>query len=133
MGMYTQLHFASELKKDAPKEVIEILKYMAGSNLELEELKNLPDHAFFECSRWDILFKCDSYYFDYNTHCDFFFDGITDSWHLSVTSNLKNYSHEIDKFIDWITPYLNKRDGEFLGYSRYEETEYPELIFYKNN
>ena len=28
MGMYTAFHFASELKKDTPKEVIEILKFM---------------------------------------------------------------------------------------------------------
>ena len=130
MGMYTQFHFASEFKKDTSEEVIETLRYMADRSLEKPE--ELPLHPFFECSRWDMLFAMDSYYFDYKTHCDFSFDDIGDAWYLSVTSNLKNYSNEIELFVDWITPYLEKYDGDFLGYSRYEETEEPEIIYYKD-
>lgn len=128
MGMYTAFHFASELKKDTPKEVIEILKFMDRQKEECP--KQLPEHNFFKCNRWGYLFTMSSYYFDAKTSHFFEFDVITDSYFLTVTSNLKNYDNEIELFIDWIHPYLAKYDGDFLGYSRYEETEEPTLLYY---
>ena len=122
MGMYTQFHFGSQLKSDTPKEVIDILEFMAG--ITDEEPSIIPEHEFFKCDRWKVLFRMSSAYFDYQTHCEFS-EGC-----LSVTSNLKNYDNEIDKFVCWVSPYLRKYEGDFLGYSRYEEFEQPELIFY---
>mgnify|MGYP001616492046 CR=1 FL=1 len=129
MGMYTQLHFASDLKPDTPKEVIEVLEAMATGRTD--NLGKLPDHEFFNCSRWEVLFTMGSGYFDYDTHCKFWKEGYLDFYVLNVTSNLKNYDSEIEKFLDWINPYLDKYDDDFLGYHRYEETEKPTLIFYK--
>lgn len=126
MGMYTAFHFASEFKKDTPKEVIDVLGYMAG--LDVEKPTELPQHPFFECGRWSFLFTMDSYYHNAKTHCDFSCDDISNSWYLTVTSNLKNYSNEIEHFVDWVQPYLEKHKGDFLGYSRYEETENPTII-----
>lgn len=125
MGMYTEIHFNSELKKDTPKEVVEVLKYMVE---DCEKPLELPDHELFKSERWEILFKCDSYYFDADTHSTLRFDEISGSYYLCVRSNLKNYDSEIEKFIDWIDPYLDKFDGDFLGFYRYEETEEPTLI-----
>ena len=130
--MYTQIHFASDLKKETPKEVIDILKAMDnGTAFELYE-KQLPNHDFFKCGHWAYLFTMGSAYFDYDTTHHFGKQEWSDTYNLSVTSNLKNYSDEIDLFIDWITPYLDKQDGDFLGYSRYEETEIPTLIYHPN-
>lgn len=127
MGTYTQFHFASEIKKDTPKEVIEILTYMTSYEVEP---KKLPNHKFFKCERWKMLFRMDSYYFPATTHCDLRLDEITNSYFLTVTSNLKNYDEEIDKFVDWITPHIEAFEGDFLGYSRHEETEDPKLIHF---
>lgn len=132
MGMYTQFHFGSDLKKETPKEVTDLLQAMSdGIAYELDE-KQLPNHDFFKCSRWAYLFTMGSEYFDYETACHFGKNELFGTYNLSVTSNLKNYDNEIDLFVDWIHPYLSKYDGDFLGYSRYEETEIPEVIYYKN-
>lgn len=129
MGMYTALHFAAELKKDMPKEVIDILSSMSVAKVPFTEPEVLPDHEFFSTARWRWLFTMDSYYFSADTHCSFRFDGIAQAWFLTVTSNIKDYDNEIDKFISWIMPYVANSEGTFLGYSRYEEMENPTLIY----
>lgn len=129
MGMYTELHFNSELKKDVPSEVVEILKYMVG-DLE-EEPSKLPDHDLFKDTRWRFMLRTDSYYFDADTHSTLRYDSIGESYYLCIRTNLKNYDSEIEHFIDWVMPYLNKYDKKFLGFYRYEENEKPTLIYYK--
>jgi hypothetical protein len=126
MGMYTQLHFAAKLRKDVPAEVVEVLRFMARGT---EGAPQTPDHPLFSTERWRCLFTMDSYYFDADTRSTMRFDGVLGAWLLNVQSNVKNYDGEIEKFLDWIDPYLAKYPGDFLGYSRYEETEQPTLIF----
>ena len=128
IGMYTELHFNSELKKDTPKEVIEILKYMIG---ERENSPDLPEHPLFKTERWDYMLRSDSYYFDADTNSTLRFDEISNDYYLCIRCNLKNYSSEIQHFIDWIMPHLDKYEGEFLGFYRYEESEEPTLIYAK--
>lgn len=127
MGMYTEIHFNSELKQNLPEDVVNILQYMIDSKNE----PVLPDHEFFMCDRWRSLFRMDSYYFDADTHSTLRFDEISHAYYLCVRANLKNYDSEIEKFLDWITPYLAKDEGEFLGFYRYEENEQPILIYAK--
>ena len=128
MGMYTELHFNSELKQDTPESVIKILEFMLGNG---EEPAELPNHELFDTTRWRGMLKGDSYYFDADTHSTLRFDDISKSYYLCVRCNVKNYDDEIEKFIDWVMPNLDKYDGDFLGFSRYEETEEPTLIYYR--
>ena len=128
--MYTEIHFNSELKKNLNQNVIDILGYMLDHD---KNMPALPDHEFFKCDRWKLLFTMGSYYFDADTHSTLRFDDISGSYYLCVRANLKNYNNEIQKFIDWIMPYLNKYEGEFLGFYRYEETEEPTLIYAKTS
>ena len=129
MGMYTEFHFNASLKKGTPEGVLNVLRYMVG---DIEDRpQNLPDHDLFKTQRWWLMLVCNSYYFDADTHSTLRFDDINDSHYLCVRSNLKNYDSEIEKFCDWIMPYLDKFPGDFLGFSRYEETEVPNLIYYK--
>lgn len=130
MGMYTELHFNSELKKNTPENVLNTLKYMISGEESIKPTA-LPDHDLFETERWEVLFLMDSYYFDADTHCTLRHDTISDTYYLCVRSNLKNYGSEIEKFIDWIMPYLDKFEGDFLGFYRYEESEQPTLIYYR--
>ncbi|RUS01125.1 hypothetical protein EFW58_01156 [Bacillus velezensis] len=49
---------------------------------------------------------------------------------MTIRCNLKNYDNEIENFIEWISPFIYKKDGNyFIGYKRYEEDKEPELIF----
>lgn len=131
MGMYTEFHFNSRLKKDTPKEVIQVLRCMLDADKDGEtELSKIPDHELFKTDRWACMLRMASYYFDADTHSTLRFDTIADQYFLCVRCNLKNYDSEIEKFIDWIKPYLDKYEGNFLGFYRYEETETPTLIYY---
>ena len=126
MGMYTEFHFNAELNSNAPKEIINILEYMIGDNSIMPEL---PSHPLFETSRWQYMLQMDSYYFSAETHSTLHFDDIANAYYLCIRCNLKNYDNEIEKFVSWIMPYLDKQPGSFLGFSRYEETEVPTLIY----
>lgn len=127
MGMYTELHFNSALKPDVPTPVLEILNYMLGTD-EFGP-KALPDHPLFATQRWSVMLHCDSYYFDADTVSTLRYDEIAKQHYLCIRCNLKNYDDEIEKFIDWIMPYLGKQPGDFLGFHRYEEAEEPTLIY----
>lgn len=131
MGMYTEFHFNSEMKKDLPQDVVDILKYMTG--IIEEQPTELPDHPLFKTDRWDYMLRTGSYYFDADPIVSLRWDEISNAYYLCSRSDFKNYFDEIEKFIDWITPYLNKYEGDFLGFSRYEEYEEPCLIFYKQD
>ncbi|EMH2709981.1 hypothetical protein SI855_002732 [Clostridioides difficile] len=127
MGYYTEFVFAIELKKDTPQNVIKILEYM----LDIEnDILELPEHDFFNCYRWRMLFLSDSYYFNGITNSIFKFNNITESYFLTVRSNLKNYDNEITKFLNWIKPYIDDIGHSFLGYLRSEECDSPNLIYY---
>jgi hypothetical protein len=129
MGMYTEIHFNSELNIPKDSMVADILKYMLGETEELPEL--LPDHPLFKTDRWQVMLRMDSYYFDADTHSTLRWDK-SGSYYLCIRSNLKNYDSEIEHFIDWIMPYLDvyKQEGDFLGFYRYEEDEEPTIIRY---
>lgn len=125
MGMYTEFCFNAELMRDVPEDVLAVLKYMADPS---GEEPPLPEHEFFSCERWEILFVCDSSYFPNATTSAVHWD--VNAWFVSAHSSLKNYDDEISKFVDWILPYLSTRYGDaFLGYRRHEEDDHPTLIY----
>jgi len=131
MGMYTEFNFAAKLKSDAPKEVFHALDVLV--NRAVMRVEDMPDHEFFKCERWRMLAWCRSAYFDAEPHSYF---GKPREWEneytVQILCNLKNYDGEIEKFVDWITPYLDCIDGQFLGYSRYEEFTKPNLLNHPN-
>lgn len=124
MGMYTEIYFRAELARDVPVEVVEILKSM--SDFRNPEPEELPDHPLFQCSRWRNVGCGGSAYFPI-TKSEIYLDKYSAQWHVFFLANLKNYSGEIGHFFDWIDPYLDSREGEFLGYSLYEEDDNPIL------
>lgn len=130
MGMYTAIHFNSKLNVTKDSDTAKMLKYMLG---ERKTRPRLPDHPLFKTDRWQIMLRCDSYYFDEDTHSTLRWDEISEAYYLCIRSNLKNYDDEIEKFIDWIMPHCGKykEDGDFLGFYRYEEDETPTPIYYK--
>lgn len=126
MGMYTELHYNTELLRDTPKGVIEILRYMLG---DTEKMPKLPRHELFGDTSWAAMLRCDGQYFDANTLSTLRRDFSSKTYFLCVNCNLKNYNNEIALFTEWIRPYIDKQPGDFLGFSRYEESETPDLIY----
>lgn len=128
MGMYTALHLGVDLKKDTPHEVINTLKYMLEPHNDPRNPPPTPAHALFFDTRWQWMLLSDSYYFRHDTH-SVLTTAPSGYITLSVTCNLKNYDSEIEKFLDWITPYVDACVGDFLGYMRYEGDD-PVLLYW---
>lgn len=132
MGIYTEFHFNVELNEDINTEsniVIQTLMFMLNQSIESNNPLMVSYHPFFKTPRWKNLLISDSYYFPSDTHSTLRFDNISYQYYLNIKSNIKNYNYEIQKFVDWIMPYLNHDVGEFLGFYRLEETNIPTLIY----
>jgi hypothetical protein len=120
MGMYTEIYARGTLKRGTPQEVVGLLKIMAGD--ETPSDLALPKHELFRCRRWDVLGCGASAYFP-ATQSVVYEDYYSKNWAFMFHANLKNYDDEIAKFFDWIDQYVEGSEGDFLGYSLYEETE----------
>ena len=128
MGMYTEICLNVRLVKDLPSDTEHVLKYLCG---DAERPKELPAHPFFDCDRWDIVLRCSSYYFVPFSWQNMRFNEISGCYYLCARADLKNYDSEIEKFFAWLDPYIDTHAGEFIGYSRYEESDTPTLYFKK--
>jgi hypothetical protein len=125
MGMYTEIYINVDLKKDTPDDVIGVLKAMCDMLPDQECSDVLADYPY----RWFSLFSNMSYYTPF-TNCRFLeFDDISKKWSLLGKGDIKNYDNEIEKFFEWIMPYVDGYPGDFIGYSRYEEDQKPTLMF----
>ena len=134
--MYTEFHFNAELKWDTPKQVLDILAMMTNVKTIADPLPDpLPARDLFKCEDWRLMLLMDSSYFPADTHSTLRFDADDDvehggTWFLCIRCNLKNYEHQIEKFLDWIGPYVETGGvRECLGYYRYESDEDPTLIY----
>lgn len=143
MGMYTECYINCKLVENLPQDVIDVLKYLFDNPFDeidgkykIDEPSTLPDHKLFRTMRWHLIGKGGSFY-----HIPFPTSKLSlelegqsfESYYLTSRSDLKNYEGEIELFFDWIMPYIDNHDGEFIGYSRYEEDDVPVLIFARNN
>ena len=125
MGMYTELYMGVSLKKDTPPKVVETIKAIIAGKAGYE---HRHDHAFFATDRWGWCLRSGgSYYFDAAPHARIFKDDIDGHWRLTFGTNIKNYSEEWEKFIDWIRPFIETKGH--LGHIRYEEQSMPTILF----
>ena len=124
MGMYTELVMGVEIVPD--EKVLQKLEYMLDNDKPDVEIKH---PLFSDETRWNYMLMCDSYYFDGQTDSKLVHDSVCRTHYLNVRCNLKNYSDEIELFLDWLCPYI-KTEG-FLGYMRYEAADDPTLIYKK--
>ena len=127
MGMYTELVLNVTIKRDAPADVIRTLSEMAmGSGVTTPAV----GHPFFKTDRWSFMLAYRSFYFIPIASTRF--EKVQSNYYLSVRCDLKNYSSEIELFIEWLTPFIDAMDGDFLGYKRCEEDDKPSLLYHPN-
>lgn len=132
--MYTEFVFAVSLLHDTPKNVLSILDYLVNDKGDISSI--IPNHEFFNCDRYAYIARCSSYYFGYsNSNSSFIINEgkFSNEYLLSIRSSVKNYSNEIDKFVDWIRAYVKSGSGtkDLLGYKLYEADTIP-YLFYKD-
>jgi len=119
MGMYTEIFINTDLKKNTPDSIIEVLKSMCALDCSNPALTEHP-------ARWAYLFNNGSYYTPNTSVASLTFDDIAKQYSLLGKGDIKNYEGEIEKFFAWIRPWC---DDEFIGYMRYEEDKEPTLIY----
>ena len=148
--MYTEFIFGCELSINTPKVCIDALDYIINRNKapKYENPQTYQEasynNAYIErttaqdkidkfISQYDLgyLLGSSSYYFGAaNPVQKFYYDSISDSYHISTRSDLKNYQHQIEKFIKYIKDYVTEGSGfphGVFAYVQYEESEFPTI------
>lgn len=146
MGMYTELVFDTELNMHKLPEIEGVLRYMLGEGQDPTQASRslpfaLPKAPLFRSSaRWEYMLRSSSFYFNGATHSELNVAKEYNLATLTVRCSLKNYSQEIEKFLEWIQAY-DETDWTsdytpkkvFKGYMRYEEDIHPTLIYFTKN
>lgn len=127
MGMYTELVLKCQIKGDAPKEVMDVIQYMFAGE---DKPAKLPEHEFFTLPHWYHIGNCSSFYHHPSVvnSCPKF-DYCKEQYIFS-RSDIKNYSGEIQAFLDWVKPYIDAMEGQCIGWTWYEEELQPTLIIF---
>lgn len=118
MSYYTRFTFEAKLRVDAPIELINDLIYHQDKFWDkdipflysVEERPDIPiEHEFGKSIRWPQIFEGASLI----------------NRRLKIDCKLKNYDSEIDKFVDWIKPFVKGHKKKlYLGQSRGETADY---------
>lgn len=139
MGHYTQFKCWIKLQHNTPEHIIAFLdKFINNHNIGLPEgtvmyhSKDIKppediDHEFFKCERWETLLTS-VYAKPSKIH------KVGRTWIIDMHAELKNYDSEIQKFVDWITPYIKGRKKKiYIGWSKGERAEDQQRHYWKEN
>jgi hypothetical protein len=121
MGMYTEFYFRANIN-DGP--VADWLERQINGD-EWFANGGYGDHEFFGLSRWDSVFRGGGAVYQESRIPIFRRKDIPNcvfNNSLVLSSSLKDYGSEIESFVEWIGPHLEMHDGDFLGYSLYEDS-----------
>lgn len=126
--MYTELIFGATLKEKTPTYATQALDWVINDNVD----GKLSDEAkqFIEEYSLSKLIWCTSYYFGaHSNKPSCVFDKTANRWCISFRANCKNYKGEIEKFIEFIKPYVEYGSGltNIFAIVQYEEDDYPTL------
>lgn len=123
MGMYTEIVVSARVRNDPV--TLGLLEHMVlGRTLDPDIV---PDHDFFRCSRWSRMFRTCSHYHVPRCVGVVEYDAIADEICLIVRADFKNYENEADLFFAWMLDKWADREGNMVGYTRYEEDRLPRI------
>lgn len=126
MGYYTEVKVKIKLRKDTPDNVLSLLGRVIiqgdlGHNKPMFGFEDVfvpdIDHIFFKCQRWYMLLLSTN------------FGGISggkfyqekENWIIDLHTEFKNYDDEVDKFIDWVSPFvLGRKKKQYVGWYKGE-------------
>lgn len=119
MGFYTELKFDAKLLRSTPIEIILLLESLI--NLQDSSIPDASfiDHEFFDCTSWYKIFLPSQFLETQENTLDF----QNGRYIISIHSEFKNYDQEIEKFVDWIKPYvIGRKKKQYVGYFRNENS-----------
>ena len=127
MGMYSDFYLKVRLVKPLPEVVKRALREMEVG-FRAPSITGI-DHPFFQTQRWNMVWR-GSYVgeeFDEAPDESSFKNGT-----LTITSAIKNYENEYQKFMDWLSPYVAEQNGAVVGKYQYEEDDEPTSIIFRD-
>jgi hypothetical protein len=113
-----------DLKRETSEEVLAVLRAMCGGE-DKTALDGKPE-------RWARLFDNGSYYTPLTSCANLTFDEIRNCWSLLGKGDIKNYENEIEAFFEWLMPWVDAKEGDFIGYKRHENDQKPDLVLLAN-
>ena len=123
--MYQEFYMNSSLI-NLTDNIIKLLKFMTG-DMSIEQI-SLTSDELFKLDRWEYILQSESSRFDSISKSSLDYSAIDDCYFIRVSCALNNDKNQIQKFINFINPYLNKKHGEFLGYIREEDSNEPIIL-----
>lgn len=133
MGDYTRIKFCAKLRNDLPAPVLELFRSLHRCDKVIDFVQPTDDEAacsFFSDYRWTMVFRGYSAYFDVWSGFELLEDN--SDIKISFNTNLKNYERTIEKFLLWITPYVNEAPGTIIGDYEFEYADEPSTLVYEN-
>lgn len=131
MGMYTELILGAKLSHDTPRVCIEALDWVINQEKSSDDEPSSKDvKRFIDQYSLRSLFWCSSYYFGVSrANSAFWRDPIDHCYHISTRSNTKNYEGNIDKFLKYLEPYIEKGSGgsDIYAFKIHEEDAVPTI------
>jgi uncharacterized membrane protein len=127
MGMYTEMLLTCDLKSDTRKDIVEWFEAMVDTEKSLDDVQSIVPNEMAQ-SRFNSGLLCGSYYFYGEPFMSFRYDEISNTYHLTVLTNLKNYDSEITRLLNMLTPYIVAYAEDMLGYIRYETNKLPTIL-----
>lgn len=120
MGTYTEVLLRTKLKYNLESDIESVFNFLFNNG---DKPTAIPNHAFFECRNWQRFGRCS--YSNFQT-----FSYINDGY-LCSRFDVKVVAKDIDKFLDWIEPYIDKNEQDYvcIGWYWYEKEQQPELVF----
>lgn len=124
--MYQELYLNAKLKNDIPENILTVLKYMSG-DMSIEQLPITSD-ALFKTENWQYMLQSESSRFDLAARSTIDYSPVDDCYILRVSCSLNNHEQQIEKFLGFINSYIDKKEGQFLGYIRTEDSDTPYIL-----
>lgn len=125
MGTYTQFFFKAKLDL---REHPDIARMLIEVRNRKDDSYEYPDHPFFKSERWLMLFHCGNWDDNVMGMRIYLVPGRQEIYELRIESEFKCYDNEIEKFVDWIYPYVaGRKKKQYVGWF------FPEFWDHRNN
>ena len=125
MGYYTTFHAEIVLRKDIPKYLTQLLTQLVCDNCYYGIA--LPEHPLFKCERWPSIFSRSGFL----NEAPSFIRLPSGYYRITLRSVLKNYDDEIEKFVDWISPFIaGHKDRTCVGWQKGEIAPFGPINLY---
>lgn len=139
MGMYTEFRIECHLKSATPASLLYVLRALVSERVRLPDMKNTIATFLEEWVRCEEAraFLADERYIFLGNPDDKMFDEVCDwrlrleddsTWLLSIGTDVKNYDGVIQKFWEWISPWIVEDPGTVIGHCQNEWNDKPSPV-----